>query len=70
MKRPEIDSDNHRLTVEIPSEIYTKVLEIVKGPDKTESELVIQGLQRFLDEFDVFDLKKNEQDRFADLEIS
>lgn len=70
MKRPEIDSDNHRLTVEIPSEIYTKLLEIVKGTDKTESELVIQGLQRFLDEFDVFDLKKNEQDRFADLEIS
>ena len=74
MKRPEIDSDNHRLTVEIPSEIYIKLLEIVKSTGKTESELVIQGLQQVLDKFDrfdlKFDLKKDDQARFVDLEIS
>jgi hypothetical protein len=70
MKRPEIDSDNHRLTVEIPSEIYIKLLEIVKSTGKTESELVIQGLQQVLDKFDRFDLKKDDQARFVDLEIS
>jgi hypothetical protein len=74
MKRPEIDSDNHRLTVEIPSEIYIKLLEIVKSTGKTESELVIQGLQQVLDKLDrfdlKFDLKKDDQTRFVDLEIS
>ena len=70
MKRPEIDSNNHVLTVEIPPEIYTKLLEIVKSTGKTESELVIQGLQQVLDKFDRFDLKKDDQARFVDLEIS
>ena len=70
MKRPEIDRNNHVLTVEIPPEIYTKLLEIVKSTGKTESELVIQGLQQILDKFDRFDLKKDDQARFVDLEIS
>ena len=70
MKRPEIDRNNHVLTVEIPTEIYTKLLEIVKSTGKTESELVIQGLQQILDKFDRFDLKKDDQARFVDLEIS
>jgi hypothetical protein len=70
MKRPEIDSNNHVLTVEIPLEIYTKLLEIVKSTGKTESELVIQGLQQVLDKFDRFDHKKDDQARFVDLEIS
>jgi len=74
MNRPEIDSNNHVLTVEIPPEIYTKLLEIVKSTGKSESELVIQGLQQFLDKFDPFDLKKDlkkdDHDRFVDLEIS
>jgi|688.fasta_scaffold211329_2 hypothetical protein len=70
MKRPEIDSDNHRLTVEISSEIYIKLLEIVKSTGKTESELVIQGVQQVLDKFERFDLKNDDQARFADLEIS
>ena len=70
MKRPEIDSNNHVITVEIPPEIYTKLLEIVKSTGKTESELVIQGLQQVLDKFDRFDLKKDDLVRFVDLEIS
>jgi len=75
MKRPEIDTNNHVLNVEIPPEIYTKLLEIVKSTGKTESELVIQGLQQVLDKFDrfdltKFDLTKDDQARFVDLEIS
>jgi predicted DNA-binding protein len=70
MKRPEIDSNNHVLTVQIPPEIYTKLLEIVKSTGKTESELVIQGVQQVLDKFERFDLKNDDQARFADLEIS
>jgi hypothetical protein len=70
MKRPEIDSNNHVLTVEIPPEIYTKLLRTIKETGKTESELVIQGLQQVLDKFERFDLKNDDQARFADLEIS
>jgi hypothetical protein len=70
MKQAEIDSNNHVLTVEIPPEIYTKLLKTIKETGKTESELVIHGLQQILDKLDVFDLKKDDQVRFVDLEIS
>jgi len=70
MKCPEIDSNNHVLSVEIPPEIYTKLLRTIKETGKTESELVIQGLQQVLDKFERFDLKNDDQARFADLEIS
>jgi len=74
MQRPKIDNNNHLLTVEIPSDIYIKLLEMVKETGKTESELVIQGLQQVLGKFDRFDLNfdinKDAQDRLVDLEIS
>jgi hypothetical protein len=50
--------------------IYIKLLEIVKKTGKTESELIIQGLERTLDKFEQFDYKNVQQDRFMDLEIS
>ena len=50
MQRPESQSINHLLTVEISSQLYASLLEKVKITGKTETELVIQGLQQILDE--------------------
>jgi len=61
MERPDINFTNHLLTVELSSELYAALVEKIKITGKTESELVIQGLQQVLNE-------DSEQDRFAILE--
>lgn len=63
MKHPDINSTNHLITVELSSEIYTALLAKIKITGKTESELIIQGLQQILNE-------TNEHDRFAILEAA
>ena len=67
MERPESQSINHLLTVEISSQLYAALLEKVKITSKTETELVIQGLQQILDETCV---QKAEKDRFIALETA
>jgi hypothetical protein len=61
MKHPETNSSNHLITVEIPSELYTNLLEQVRITGRTESELVIQGLRQVLENLD-------QQGRFDALE--
>jgi hypothetical protein len=61
MERSDINFTNHLLTIELPSELYAALVEKIKTTGKTESELVIQGLQQVLNE-------DSEQDRFAVLE--
>jgi len=63
MEHPEINFTNYLLTVELPSELYAALVEKIKITGKTESELVIQGLQQVLN-------KDSEQDRFAILEAA
>ncbi len=63
MKRPDINSTNHLITVELSGEIYAALLEKIKITGKTESELIIQGLQQVLKE-------TNDRDRFAILEAA
>ncbi len=63
MKHPDINSTNHLITVELSSEIYAALLAKIKITGKTESELIIQGLQQVLNE-------TNEHDRFAILEAA
>jgi len=65
MERPESQSVNHLLTVELSSQLYASLLEKVKITGKTETELVIQGLQQVLDETCA---QKVEKDRFIALE--
>ena len=65
MKHLPHNSKQHLITVEIPSEIYAALLEKAKITNKTESELVIQGLQQVLQEQY---LDEQEQERFATLE--
>ncbi len=58
---------NHLLTIEIPSELYTALLAKVSTTGKTETELVIQGLQYIINE----DSEKNEdEERFLALELN
>jgi hypothetical protein len=63
MERPDINSANHLITVELSGEIYAALLAKIKITGKTESELIIQGLQQVLNE-------TNEHDRFAILEVA
>jgi len=63
MEHPDINSANHLITVELSGEIYAALLAKIKITGKTESELIIQGLQQVLNE-------TNEQDRFAILEAA
>ena len=67
MERPENLSINHLLTVELSSQLYAALLEKVKITGKTETELVIQGLQQVLDETYA---QKAEKDRFIALEAA
>ena len=67
MERPENLSINHLLTVELSSQLYGSLLEKVKITGKTETELVIQGLQQVLDENCD---QKAEKDRFIALEAA
>lgn len=67
MERPESQSVNHLLTVELSSQLYAALLEKVKITGKTESELVIQGLQQVLGENCVQQVDK---DRFIALEAA
>jgi hypothetical protein len=58
---------NHLLTIEIPSELFTALLAKVSTTGKTETELVIQGLQHIINE----DSEKNEdEERFLALELN
>ncbi|WP_055075344.1 hypothetical protein [Pseudanabaena sp. 'Roaring Creek'] len=63
MERTDIKSPNHFLTIELSSEIYATLLAKVENTGKTESELVIQGLQHILNE-------DSEEERFSALEIA
>ena len=66
MKRPDINStNNHLITVELSGEIYATLLEKIKITGKTESELIIQGLQQVLNE-----TNEQDRDRFAILEAT
>ncbi|NMF59831.1 hypothetical protein [Pseudanabaena yagii] len=58
---------NHSLTIEIPSELYTALLAKVSTTGKTETELVIQGLQYILEEISQ---QNEEEDRFLALELN
>lgn len=58
---------NHLLTLELSSELYAALLEKVRITGKTETELLIQGLQHILDDDHERD---DEQDRFAILELA
>jgi hypothetical protein len=70
MERPEIDCTNHFLTIELSRELYVALLEKVKVTGKTESDLVVQGLQWVVDKFNENELNIDSQDRFSDLEAS
>ena len=67
MERPGNLSINHLLTVELSSQLYAALLEKVKITGKTETELVIQGLQQVLEENCA---QKAEKDRFIALEAA
>ena len=58
---------HHQLTIELSGELYTALLEQVKITGKTETELVVEGLQQVLNQTDD---KKAEKDRFTILEAN
>jgi len=68
MERPESQSVNHVLTVELSSQLYAALLEKVKITGKTETELVVQGLQQVLNE--TCAQKAEEEERFIALEAA
>ncbi|BBC24805.1 hypothetical protein ABRG53_2548 [Pseudanabaena sp. ABRG5-3] len=67
MERSDMQPNSHLLTLELSSELYTALLEKVRITGKTETELLIQGLQHVLDGIPEQD---DEQDRFAVLELA
>lgn len=67
MEPSKLQRSNHLLTVELSSELYAALLEQVKITGKTETELVVLGLQQILDRTDH---EKAEKDRFAILEAN
>jgi len=67
MKRSDLQSPNHLLTIEISGELYADLLAKVEITGKTETELAIQGLQHILG---IVSEPTEEQDRFLALEIS
>ncbi|PZV16526.1 MAG: hypothetical protein DCF20_08450 [Pseudanabaena sp.] len=67
MERSDLQYPHHLLTISLSSELYAALREQVKITGKTETELVVQGLQEVLDRTDV---QKTEKDRFAILEAN
>ncbi|MEI6064458.1 MAG: hypothetical protein WCQ26_07695 [Pseudanabaena sp. ELA748] len=64
MKHHALNSTTHSITVELSSHLYDALLKKIKATGKTETDLVVQGLQQILND----DL--NEQERFAALETA
>ena len=58
---------NHLLTISLPTELYAVLLEKVKTTGKTETELMIQGLQQVLSKNSSVSL--DEKNSFDALEI-
>jgi len=56
---------NHSLTIEIPNELYQALLAKVSATGKTETELVVQGL-----EYVLMPQQDEEEDRFLALELN
>jgi len=67
MESPDRQPTNHLLTIELSSELFIALLQKSKITGKTETELLIQGLQHILEDRDQQD---EEQDRFAALELA
>jgi hypothetical protein len=73
MERTEMQSPHHLLTVELPIALYADLLAKVAITGKTETELVIQGLQQILgdlSEHSDYSDHQEEQDRFVALETA
>ncbi len=66
MEIPDIQHPNHLLTIVLPPELYAALLEKAKTTGKTETELIIHGLQQVLSKNP--NLHLGEKDRFEALE--
>jgi len=71
MQSPDINSPSHVITVQLSSELYASLVEKMKITGKTESELIIQGLDYILgNTLEQTFVQQEEFDRFSALEAS
>ncbi len=68
MEIPDIHHPNHSLTISLSTELYAALLEKVKTTGKTETELMIQGLQQVLSKN--LSVNLDEKDHFDRLEAA